>query len=129
MLLCITLYTNFIFIPENSPLVAYDIVGINGAAFATALSVLLFNVIKMIFVKLKMGIQPFSFNTLKAVLLIVLVYLTIDSITFPENVFYSIVLRFLILFVLYFPLLILFKVSEDINKMVGEVWTKYIRKS
>ena len=129
ILLCITLYTNFIFIPESSPLVAYDIVGINGAAFATALSVLLFNVIKMIFVKLKMGIQPFSFNTLKAVLLIVLVYLTIDSITFPENVFYSIVLRFLILFVLYFPLLILFKVSEDINKMVGEVWTKYIRKS
>jgi len=128
ILLCVTLYTNFIFIPESSPLSDYNIVGINGAAFATALSVFLFNFIKMVFLYYKMKIQPFSFNTLKAVLLIVVVYFAIDSISFPENVFYSIVLRFVMLFVLYFPLLIVFKVSEDVNKIVGEFWSKYIQK-
>ena len=85
--------------------------------------------IKMIFVKVKMDIQPFSFNTLKAVLLIVLVYLTIHNITFPENVFYSLVLRFMMLFTLYFPLMIVFNVSEDVNKIVMEVWNKYFRKN
>ena len=39
ILLIITIFTNYIFIPESSPLSEYSIVGINGAAFATALSV------------------------------------------------------------------------------------------
>ena len=74
-----------------------------------------------------MGIQPFTFNTIKAIVLILIVYLSIDNITFPENVFYSLPLRFLLLFALYLPLMILFKISEDINKIVNEVWNKYFR--
>lgn len=127
ILLCITLFANWIFIPESSPLLSYHIVGINGAAFATALSVLVFNTIKLIFLYIKMGIQPFTFNTIKAIVLIFIVYLSIDNITFPENVFYSLPLRFLLLFALYLPLMLLFKISEDINKIVNEVWNKYFR--
>ena len=33
ILLCITLYTNYLFIPDSSPLSKYDIVGINGGCF------------------------------------------------------------------------------------------------
>jgi hypothetical protein len=122
------LYANLIFIPETSPLATYDIVGINGAAFATALSILIFNTIKMIFIYQKMKIHPFTFNTLKSIILIGIVYLSISYISFPENVLYSLVLRFLLLFALYIPLMLIFKISEDVNKIVIEVWNKYFRK-
>ncbi len=128
LLLCITLYANWIFILETSPLANYDIVGINGAAFATALSILIFNIIKMIFIYRKMKIQPFTFNTLKSIILISIVYLFISYISFPENVLYSLVLRFLLLFALYIPLMLIFKISEDVNKFVFEVWHNYVRK-
>ena len=128
ILLCITLYTNWIFIPESSPLSSYDIVGINGAAFATALSVLIFNTIKMIFIFQKMKIQPFTFNTLKSIILIGIVYFSISYISFPENVLYSLILRFSLLFALYIPLMLIFKISEDVNKIVIEVLNKYLLK-
>ena len=128
ILLCITLYTNWIFIPESSPLSSYDIVGINGAAFATALSVLIFNTIKMIFIFQKMKIQPFTFNTLKSIILIGVVYFSISYFSFPENVLYSLILRFSLLFALYIPLMLIFKISEDVNKIVIEVLNKYLLK-
>ena len=129
ILLCIALYTNWIFIPENSPLSEYHIVGINGAAFATALSVCILNTIKLIFLYIKIGIQPFTFNTIKAIVLIIVVYLSIDNITFPDDVFYSLVLRFTMLFILYIPLMILFNISEDVNKILSEGWNKYFQKN
>ena len=107
--------------------IALIVLKVNGAAFATALSVLVFNTMKLIFLYIKMGIQPFTFNTIKAIVLILIVYLSIDNITLPENVFYSLPLRFLLLFALYLPLMLLFKISEDINKIVNEIWNKYFR--
>jgi len=124
ILLCITLYTNYIFIPESSPLSDYNIVGINGAAFATALSVFLFNIIKMIFLFIKMRIQPFNINTLKSILLIVFVFFVINQIPCSDNVFYSVTIRFAVLFLLYFPLLFVLHISEDINKILMELWKK-----
>lgn len=127
-LLCITLYTNWIFIPESSFLSEYHIVGINGAAFATALSVFIFNIIKLIFLYIKIGLQPFTFNTIKAIILIIIVYLSINNINFPDNVFYSLVLRFSMLFALYIPFMILFNISEDVNKTLSEVQNKCFKK-
>jgi len=123
------LYTNWIFIRESSPLSEYYIVGINGAAFATALSVIIFNTTKLIFLYIKMGIQPFTFSTIKAIVLIIVVYLLINNITFPNDVFYSLLLRFTMLFTLYIPLMILFNISEDLNKTISEVWNKCFKKN
>lgn len=129
ILLIITLYTNWIFIPETSPLSHFNIYGINGAAFATALSVFIFNLIKMIFLYIKIGIQPFSMNTMKAILLILVVYFSIEFISFPENIFYSLVLRFSLIFILFIPLMLILKISEDINSIFTEAWNKYFYKS
>ena len=129
ILLCLTLYTNWIFIRESSPLSEYDIVGINGAAFATALSVIIFNTTKLIFLYIKMGIQPFTFSTIKAIVLIIVVYLLINNIHFPNDVFYSLILRSAMLFALYIPLMILFNISEDLNKTLSVVWNKYFKKN
>ncbi len=129
ILLCITLYANWIFIRESSPLSEYHIVGINGAAFATALSVIIFNTIKLIFLYIKMGIQPFTFSTIKAIVLMIVVYLLINNITFPNDVFYSLLLRFTMLFSLYIPLMILFNISEEVNKILSATWNKYFKKN
>jgi O-antigen/teichoic acid export membrane protein len=129
VLLIITIFLNFIFIPESSPLSVYHIVGINGAAFATALSVIIFNTIKLIFLYIKMGIQPFTFSTIKAIVLIIVVYLFINNIIFPNDVFYRLILRFTMLFSLYIPLMILFNISEDVNKILSETWNKYFKKN
>ena len=129
ILLIITIISNYIFIPESSPLSEYHIVGINGAAFATALSVIIFNTIKLIFLYIKIGIQPFTFSTIKAIVLIAILYLLIANITFPNNVFYSLVLRFTMLFSLYISLMILFNVSEDVNKILSETCNKYFKKN
>ena len=84
-LLLITLLTNFIFIPTSSPLTGIGISGINGAAFATSLSVLLFNIVKLIFIYIKLGIHPFSVHTFQAIVLILFVYSVISFIPFPLN--------------------------------------------
>ena len=54
-LLAVTFLSNYLFIPDSSPLKELGIVGINGAAFATALSIFLFNFIKFVFIMLKLN--------------------------------------------------------------------------
>ena len=121
------MFANWIFIPDRGQ---HEIIsGINGAAFATALSVLIFNIVKMIFVYIKIGIHPFTTNTIKAVILILVVYFSISFIDFPNNVFYSLILRFGLLFLLFIPLMIVFKISEDINDIIKEILNKYFIKS
>ena len=129
ILLCITLYTNWIFIPESSPLSVYGIAGINGAAFATALSVFIFNSIKLIFVYIKVGIQPFTIKTIHAILLIIAVYFAIDYFEFYGNVMVNICIRFVLLFLLFPPLMLIFNISEDINKIAWEIWNKFFIKN
>lgn len=58
-LIVITVSTNMIFIP---------IWGLNGAAFATSLSLTLYNVMKITIVKVKTGLIPYGIETLKVIL-------------------------------------------------------------
>jgi len=121
ILLGITILSNYIFIPESSPLFKYDIVGINGAAFATGLSVIIFNTFKMIFVKIKIGLQPFTFQTIKAVILIIFTYYIVNIIPFSDNIFYAILLRSGLIVLIFLTLMLFFHISEDINKIVVDI--------
>ena len=127
ILLCITLYTNYLFIPDSSPLSKYDIVGINGAAFATALSVLIFNFIKLLYLYFKMKIQPFGIQTIKVIILILLTYYIVDLIPEINHVIYNIIFKSLVIFSLYILLIVLFKPSEDIIKFMKDLWSKFKR--
>ncbi|GIV34001.1 MAG: capsular polysaccharide biosynthesis protein [Chitinophagales bacterium] len=57
VLVLLVIGTNYIFIP---------IYGIAGAAFATALSVMIYNLVKLLFIWVKYKMQPFSLDSLKA---------------------------------------------------------------
>ena len=127
ILLFITIVSNYIFIPESSPLYEYDIFGINGAAFATAFSVILFNTFKLIFVKVKVGIHPFSFNTVKAIALISITFYIVTSIVFLDNLILSLTYKSFLIFLIYVPLMLILNISQDINNIVSEIWIKLRR--
>ena len=120
ILLLITFFTNFIFIPVNSPLANYDIVGINGAAFATALSVSFYNTTKLIYLYWKLKIQPFNIKTLYTILLLISIITLSYFIPKFENLFVNISFRSFFVLIIFLPFTYWLKLSDDIIKIIRE---------
>jgi O-antigen/teichoic acid export membrane protein len=117
ILATISIVNNLIFIP---------IYGIVGSAMATAISIFLYNVIIVLFVKLKLKIQPFSKNTLKAIF-VILLFLLINSVT-PHfsNAFIDGIIRSSV-FTLFFVVVVYkLKISNDINGLARTVNTRFL---
>lgn len=111
-LAAIAVIANYFFIP---------IYGITGAAFASAISIFIFNTIRYLFLLNVFRIQPFSFGTLK-VLAIFLITLLISHLIPPFNNFIvDLILRSLILLVLFGGLILFFKISVDVQKVVNSI--------
>jgi len=97
-----------------------------GAAMATFLSLTLYNMIKVIFIYIRFGIQPFSMPTL-AVLLIGTICFGLTALV-PDtgHAISNIILKSVLLGGLYILLVIRFKVSEEFNKLWIE-WRSWLR--
>ena len=104
----ITVVTNYFLIP---------VFGMIGAALASTLSLLLFNLIKYIFLKIKFKIQPFSLNTFKVLLISILVIIINLFIPEQENNFLDILLRSSIITLIYASAVIGLGISEDVNRI------------
>lgn len=132
-LLGFTIITNILFIPLSSPLAAYGIVGINGAAFATALSILLFNISKMLFLYTKLNMHPFSIKTLYTLFTLVFVYVCVQWISFfviSESHIYAVInicLRSTVIIFLFALLMRWLNLSDDINKLLNNLRSKFLR--
>lgn len=105
---------NAVFIP---------VYGIEGSAFATFLAVFIYNSIKIIFVKRKFNMQPFTFASLKIVFTLMVLSLAFYFWEFPFYSIVNIILKSTIIGVLYFSLIYKLKVSEDISYQLK----KYLR--
>jgi len=112
LLVAITITSNYVLIPKY---------GINGAAMATAFSVFLFNLIRLILIKVKMGIQPFSFKTLYTILLLLAAYGISIYLPLSGNLYIDIVWKTFVVIAIFIPLLLRFELSEDINEIVIDV--------
>jgi O-antigen/teichoic acid export membrane protein len=106
----ITIVTNLIFIPKW---------GITGAAFASALSIVIFNVIKFLFIFLKFRMQPFSFNTIKGIGIILLTLLIGRYLPLFNNPFLDLIVRGILICALFLPLTYFLHVSEDLNRITN----------
>jgi O-antigen/teichoic acid export membrane protein len=94
------------------------IYGMTGAAMATAIIIFLQNTIRFFFLFLVFKIQPFSFNTVKALSIFILVIIINYYIPEIHNHFlYDIILRSLVLTSIFIFLVLFLKTSEDINLM------------
>jgi O-antigen/teichoic acid export membrane protein len=120
LLLILTFFSNYIFIPESSPLFKYGIYGINGAAFATALSIFFFNLIKMIFVFVKLKIHPFCFNTLYALIAALVIYFIVNQLSLNFGSIFNVLLNSALVFILYLFCILKFNISSDLKSLINE---------
>lgn len=114
-LVVIAIITNLIFIP---------LYGITGAAIASAFSIFLFNTIRFLFLLYVFKIQPFSLNTLKVLGVFLLTLLVSYIITPINNFVLDLILRSLMVVVLFGGLMLLFKISDDVQHIVTAVYLR-----
>lgn len=111
--------TNLIFIP---------LWGITGAAVASAISLSIFILARIVFVYLKFNMQPFNFKFVLLSAIGVFVYMISLIIPVLDNLYLDIFLRSTFVTVLYGLFTLLFKISPDINEMVSKYLDTIIRK-
>jgi O-antigen/teichoic acid export membrane protein len=100
------------------------IYGIVGAAAATAISLVLFNVSRYFFIYSKMGLQPFDIKTVKAIFVIGLGFGIGHLLPHLENIYADIFYRSTIILGVISGLIIQLRISQDISKL----FSKYIKR-
>ena len=114
ILAIMTVGLNMIFIPKY---------GINGSAFATFLAVSVYNTIKIYFVKRKFDMMPFTMDTGKVTLLIIVMVGLFYFWEFPFQPLLNIALKSTLITLMYVGIVFKMKVSDDITAMIR----KYLR--
>lgn len=97
------------------------IYGLNGAAFASALSLSIFNLIKFIFIWMKYKMQPLTINTLKTLLIGLFVLYLASLIPYQINAIVDTIIRSVFITVIYSFLIIFFKVSTEANTLFRNI--------
>lgn len=100
----------------NHFLISY--LGINGAALATLITVLIFNTIKVLYIKRKLKMQPFSNETLVVIAFIISLYGLFYFIKLPFIPLITISIKSSLLIIIYIVLVYKFKVSKDVNELI-----------
>ncbi|TDQ31528.1 oligosaccharide flippase family protein [Zeaxanthinibacter enoshimensis] len=103
----LTIVLNLWFIP---------LLGINGAALATFLSISVYNTAKMWYVKVKFGIHPLGGDTYKIFLVIVALGLLFFWLPLPFHPILNMMLKSILLVLLYGGLIIRFRLSPEITE-------------
>ena len=123
------LYTNVILV-LTTVITNYFLIlkyGIDGAAMATAISISLFNFIRLILIKVKMNMHPFSLQTIKTILLLFVMFFALDFLPNSSYAFVDIIWKSIVVFILFISAVMYFQLSEDINEVIIEVRKKISR--
>jgi O-antigen/teichoic acid export membrane protein len=111
-LLVLAVGTNLLLIP---------IFGITGAAMATLTSLVLFNLMKFIFIYLKFGYQPYDFNYLKAIVIALIIYFVVQFIPYLDVYYLDIPLRLFLIAIFYSGAVYYLNVAPDLNKLGADI--------
>ena len=95
--------------------------GMIGAAYASLLSILIFNCIKLIFIKIKIGISPFSNKTIIPIILGIIVFFIINYFPSISNPFIDIIKNTIIISSIYLGLIYLLRVSPELNLIIKKI--------
>jgi len=109
ILALLTVILNLVFIPKF---------GINGAAYASVITIFIYNIIKLVFVYKKFNIQPFTKATLHTILLIGICGLGLFLFEFNFHPILNIALKSFILVLIYGFSVYRFNISEDITSIL-----------
>ena len=100
------------------------VMGLQGAALATFCSVLLYDVAKLLFVKWKFGLTPWSKNSLKVVFLGLGTYLLFFWVVLPFHPLMNILVKTIGIAVIYLGGVLWFRVSEDLLELIQKRFKK-----
>lgn len=100
------------------------IFGIEGAALASFISILVFNLMKMVFVKLKFGMVPYSAASLKVFALLLIFGLLFWFFAPEFHPIINILLKTALVLVIYLTVLYRFHISEDISAVLNKVMNR-----
>jgi len=116
--LVLTVLLNILFIP---------ILGIKGAALAAMASMLVFNILKFVFIYRKFDIQPYRHNHIRILLIGVIAYIITALFTYPDNLILNIILKSSLFSILFILLNYISKTSDDFIELV-EKYAHFLRR-
>ena len=93
--------------------------GMEGAALATLFTVVLFNAVKLVFLRRQYGMMPFSGKNVGLLVLIGLVLYVALRLPRLEVAWLDLLLRSAGITLLYGGLVLLFRISDDVNRLFG----------
>jgi O-antigen/teichoic acid export membrane protein len=111
LLIALLIVTNYLLIPRY---------GITGAAFATLISIFVVNTIRLIIIKVKMDILPFTKKSILTPIIGLVTYFIVKIIPSIEPFYIDILMRSIIIIALFVPAVYLLKVSEEFNNLVDK---------
>ncbi len=120
-------FANVIFVVVSN-MVFIPLLGLRGAALASALTWLSFTLIRFFFLKTRYSLQPYSFKHLKIIILAILAYSIPYLLPAFKNAYIDIFFKGTLLLGIFLGLIYISKVSEDINKSIETVLKKILRK-
>ena len=91
------------------------LIGIHGAALATFIVVLSYSIFKILYIKSKLQMQPFSKKSVYLLVLILVLYAGFFFLNLSKNTLFNIVLKSVLIVLSYLFLVKLLRISEAIN--------------
>jgi len=92
--------------------------GIEGAAWATALILIIFNLVKFIFIWFRMDLQPFSFAFLKVLMIIVIAWTAQWLLPRIDTIILDMIVRSTLITIIFGSLIVWSNVSPDGNNLI-----------
>ena len=101
-----------------------DLMGINGAALSTLIVVAVFTFLKIIYLKSKLNLSPYSFNSVKTLFIIGSLFLIFENISLPFKGISLIIINSLIIGLVYTLVVYYSNLSGTLNKFLRNVLSK-----
>jgi O-antigen/teichoic acid export membrane protein len=98
--------------------------GLTGAAIATASAIFIYNLVKTIFVWVKLEIQPFSWRLLSIIGIGLIVLYASYYLPFTFNLFFDILIRSALITLVYGLCIWKLNLSEEINLIINDFFQK-----
>ena len=102
-----------------------DLYSINGAALSTLIVISFFTFCKIIYLKYKLNIVPYSYNTLKVFVLIVFLFFLVNLLDFGDKYLAEIIVKSIALCVAYIFSIYKMQVSNEMNTLIKKTLSKF----
>jgi O-antigen/teichoic acid export membrane protein len=94
------------------------LLGIDGAALATLIVVLVFSTIKIVYIQNKLNMQPFTIKTIVVLLLVLILFIGFYFWNFSFHPMLNIILKTILLSFIYLVIVVKLNVSQDITMLI-----------